>query len=131
MRKEATVSKQAKAPWSYIEFAGMQILLDATGIPVDLDIIENRERIVACVNACEGLDNEQVKNLAKKVNTLVMDHADALAQRDELLSALEDIKFFVDDDFPPNVELGQRSDEYTAAWEKMNEVIAKVKGGQS
>ena len=124
------MSKHAKTPWLYEKIIGMRLLYDATFMPVELDLIENGQRIVACVNGCEGLDNEQVENLAQKVSTLVMNHADALAQRDELLSALEGIKKFVDNDFPPKVKLGKRSDEYTAAWEKMNEMIAKVKGGQ-
>lgn len=50
------MSKNAKTPWSYIEFAGMHILLDANGMPVELDIVENRDRIVQCVNALDGVE---------------------------------------------------------------------------
>lgn len=106
---------------------------------------ENAKRIVECVNAMQGIANPKefvdntLNGVWKKQRDKAFNEITQLRgqlnrrtkQCNELLSALEDIKFFVDDDFPPNVELGQRSDEYTAAWEKMNAVIAKIKGGQS
>ena len=83
------MSKHTKTPWTHIEFAGMHILLDANSMPISEHGVENYQRIVACVNACEGLENEQLKNLAKKVNTLVMNYDNLTAQRDQLVAKLE------------------------------------------
>jgi hypothetical protein len=53
-------------------------------------------RIVACVNACAGISNEELKDISQYFGrdgrtyyTLVADMRKAQAQRDELLEALE------------------------------------------
>ena len=48
----------------------------------------NAERIVACVNACEGLDNDQLEDDC--INKTRADRDMLLLQRDELLAALKD-----------------------------------------
>lgn len=83
------MSKHSPTPWTHLKFAEMHILLDANSMPISVDGVEDYQRIVACVNACEGLENEQLKNLAKKVNTLVMDYDNLTAQRDQLVTKLE------------------------------------------
>jgi hypothetical protein len=58
----------------------------------------NAERIVSCVNACEGITNEQLKDMAayfgkegRTYYTLVKDMREAQKQRDDLLEALKKI----------------------------------------
>lgn len=102
----------------------------------------NAARIVACVNACEGKPNPEqwVKECEQILDKLIdfnhplikvgesrLDGLIKLAkERDELLASLKEIKKFVDNDFPPKVEIGKRSLEYTNAWKRMNDLIVKT-----
>jgi hypothetical protein len=39
--------------------------LDACGKQIDFDIDRNRERIIACINACAGIATEDLERFAK------------------------------------------------------------------
>jgi hypothetical protein len=93
----------------------------------------NAERIVECVNACDGAENPnqgelhylrgEHKGMVLKIFELEGNLEQLQEERDELLAALKLIKTFVDNDFPPKVRLGQRTPEYIAALERMNLAI--------
>lgn len=79
---------------------------------------EDARRLVACWNACEGIDTEDLE--AANVSIIHKLHDDAskrvLAQRDELLEALEDA----------HLELRDAGKHMAAS--VASEAIAKVKG---
>jgi hypothetical protein len=85
--------------------------------------ISNAARIVACVNACATFDNDTL--LDDGPRKLREDRDQLLAQRDELLEALED---FVAD--YERAQSGQRCSPETV-YQIAKDAITKVKGGQS
>jgi hypothetical protein len=79
---------------------------------------ENFSRIVACVNACAGISNEELEDVGN-IRRLVTEALQAEAQRDELLAALENLIAWANiKDGSPSQQL--RDDAMTA--------IAKAKG---
>ena len=88
----------------------------------------NDERLVACWNACQGIDTADL--LAGSVSIIHKLHDEAaqrvLAQRDELLSALNQLKAT---DFGANVKTAddERHMDSVAAFARA--AIAKVEGG--
>lgn len=88
----------------------------------------NAQRIVACWNACDGIDTADLK--AGSVNIIQKLHDEAaklvLAQRDELLAALNLLKAT---DFGANVKTAddERHMDKVAAFARA--AIAKVEGG--
>lgn len=87
---------------------------------------ENARRLVACWNACEGLATETLERLGTLDRANVARdarHVEALAQRDELLAALETIvKSLADQDDEGMIE-------HAEPMIRARAVIAKVKGG--
>ena len=79
---------------------------------------EDVRRVVACLNACEGIstenleDNLMVKELARQYN-------EAIRQRDELLAALEAAL----EEIAQHAGLGHQIDNFA------RKAIASVKGG--
>jgi hypothetical protein len=63
------------------------------GVPATALHIANARRIVACVNACAGIDNERLIEFdLHRSNLKLVDKIMALEQqRDELLAALQDL----------------------------------------
>ena len=51
---------------------------------------ENARRIVACLNACEGISTENLED-SLPVKELAQQYNEAIRQRDELSAALEEI----------------------------------------
>lgn len=85
------------------------------------ELEENARRIVACVNACEGIstenleDNLPVKELARQYN-------EAIRQRDLLLEALDRIVW--------GRKLGEKPSKHVEAMERIAiNAIACAKGG--
>jgi transposase len=76
---------------------------------------ESRRRIVACVNACKGIPNEQLECDQSEFIRIFNEHLAFRRQRDELLHALDDI-----------VENGLSTSRIKAA----KEAVARVKGQQ-
>lgn len=88
------MSGHTKYPWkndgTYIS--------DATGLCIDPNVMGGEEvarRIVACVNACAGIETEIIERNVGNVWKL-------LQQRDELLEATKELLLLVDD-FMPNI----------------------------
>lgn len=84
--------------------------------------MDDSKRIIACVNACIGLDTVELEcfGLGTAVGTRIVE---IIAQRDELLSALEAIKQAVE--YTP---LGVRG---IKAVEDAKAIITKIKGGEA
>lgn len=59
----------------------------------------NARRIAACLNAFDGLETEQVENMVN-VPEFFFKHVELLAQRDELLTALNAAKQLFDEALP-------------------------------
>ena len=57
--------------------------------------VANAERIVACVNACKGITNEELSKYfgqqGRTYNVVINDMRTAQAERDTLLKAIQDI----------------------------------------
>ena len=91
------MSNHTKAPWM---FDGKVVYaLNKKGVNVfsafvqdgetDEDELKaNARRIVACVNACEGISTENLEDNLP-VKDLARQYSEAIRQRDELLAALE------------------------------------------
>lgn len=106
-------------------------IYDADGVPVciidsmqEASREEEREtarRIVACVNACEGVPTDVLENTVQRGGALMYQQERrkaAEAQRDELLAALERLVLFTNPK-PSNA----------VALNNAHQVIARVKGG--
>ena len=89
--------KYTRGPWK-TEGEGIHALIrggDATIVAVrhrlPADVHEaNARRIVACVNACEGISTENLED-NRPVKWLAQQYNEVIKQRDELLEALKDI----------------------------------------
>lgn len=89
----------------------------------------NARRIVACVNACEGIATERLEDLGRplmqhligcdeRAARQVKEAAALTAQRDELLAALKDVRDNVRSDSPE-------------MWGRVDALIAKAEGQQN
>ena len=83
------MANHSKEPWKlFIEF-GLLTIRDANGKEVaftnmqNSPVLANHKRIIACVNACKGIPNEQL-NL-----TPVYSRRKLIEQRDKLFEALK------------------------------------------
>lgn len=117
-------------------------IYDADGVPVCIidsmqeasreDERQMARRIVACVNACEGISTENLTDnvpLKQGLSGLNKRIRDAEAQRDELLAALEAFREDVSDN--RHAELAS-VDPYSIGQEvldKIDAAIARAKGG--
>lgn len=81
-------SSQLKAGW--IEVAEWDSYVALAGGLNSGNAEANARRIVACVNACEGISTENLE-YGLPVKELVQQCNEAIWQRDELLAALEEI----------------------------------------
>ena len=82
---------------------------------------QHARRIVACVNACEGVPTDVLENTVQRGGALMYQQERrkaAEAQRDELLAALESLVLFTNPK-PSNA----------VALNNAHQVIARVKGG--
>jgi hypothetical protein len=87
---------------------------------------EDAARIVACVNACAGLTDEHLSNIAREINlgTAAMMERDRLLKlRDELLAALEEYQRMYITIEPAG--------GWQGVYEQGKAAITKAKGGQS
>ena len=87
----------------------------------------NARRIVACVNACEGISTEELEGIAKTGGMLGPreDVARTAKQRDELLAALKLVEDFFSG---PTAWTISQEDEFI---EKISSAITRVTGEQS
>lgn len=72
-----------------------------------------------------GLEKLASPEIVAQMMELVDAHTSSVSS--DLFEALQGIKVFVDNDFPPKVEIGKRSPEYTNAWHAMNKAITDHK----
>lgn len=99
----------------------------------------NARRIVACVNACAGLETEHLENqtmlgetLVKRFNLLKSEAAELTKQRDELLATLQGM---IDISSDSQGVAGYHMNGEVADWGEFEEwqaacdAIAKIKGG--
>lgn len=100
----------------------------------------NARRIVACVNACAGMTNEQLDNVCMISGSLINRFGEQMAylgqvekERDELLAALEYCRAVFDeyigihlDKTPPDYDKAARNENHRAACDA---AIASAKGG--
>lgn len=128
-------TKHSPTPWAnggpYIDDANQESIADTliTGGSIALQEA-NAARIVACVNACEGVDTEDLEHgcyekLIGKHVEVYFAKQDAEAQRDELLAALKNC-----------ITAIERTDHYTQAdrfeaADKARAAIAKAEGVKS
>lgn len=91
-RKVAT--PHTAGPWAYemgaVVMRGQVVITDAApdGAPIE-ERRANSRRIVACVNACEGLTTEEVEGIPVRLDLLARDYRAMKSERDELLALLE------------------------------------------
>ena len=124
------MSNHTKEPWTLdgrtvyaLDKKGVNIFsawVQGTNISDD-ELTSNARRIVACVNACEGTNTE---NLAYglPVKVLVQQCNEAIWQRDLLLEALDRIVW--------GRKLGEKPSKHVEAMERIAiNAIACVKGG--
>lgn len=93
-------------PIEYVNGASIPQVALATGNDgiSDDERLANAERIVACVNACEGLTTEELRLFAMLPDGLAGTVARVTAQRDELLAALRAVLEWTDPFALPNCE---------------------------
>ena len=103
---------------------GLMVAVATTGHGVSSKA--NARRIVACVNACAGMTNEQIDNVCMISGSLLNRFGEQMAylgqvekQRDDLLAALKRV----------SLELG--IDGLLPEWEFVGEAIASVKEKQN
>lgn len=127
-------TKHTPEPWALegwlvvedhgIRFAVADIMTSAqfsTDVEVSTAVKEaNGRRIVACVNACQGIETECLEH-THGLNEL---YDELIRQRDALLSALQRLVTATSAGFEERDEA-----EEGAAWEHAQFVMAKVKGG--
>lgn len=91
----------------------------------------NRRRLVACWNACEGIDTEQLEIIADAGETFTTVRDRYIAQRDELLTALSRIAKWNEHTTEFAVDFGSNGvrDFYRGIASRAIRAIAKVKGG--
>lgn len=93
--------------------------------------IDIAKRIVACVNACEGISTDNLTDnvpLKQGLTGLNQRIRDAEAQRDELLEALEDtIAMARSLSEVQNAYIEETVDAFTAGY--ISDLIVRVKGG--
>lgn len=91
-------NKHTPEPWAYyddrkstgrIEIVGLGKTVSRIYLSVPDEDVANARRIVACVNACAGIDTELLEIIADNDKTLAGVIANVEKQRDELLAALE------------------------------------------
>ena len=124
------LSHQDKRPQcgGFSLFAGDQFIGFVSDSDECTDWQANAERLVACWNACDGIDTADLN--AGSVSIIQKMHDEAakrvLAQRDELLAALNMLKAA---DFGANVKTAddERNMDSVAAFARA--AIAKVEGG--
>lgn len=112
------MTQHTKGPWQYGEDGygnGYDVVANGRHI-VSCAEEANALRIVACVNACEGLDDE-IFERGFTVRGQAMASARVKAQRDELLDALQQIM------------AGISGCEKEAKYEAARAAIAKATGG--
>ena len=83
------MSAHTKEPWGFKEDVGL--LCDATGETIK-STPENLRRIVACVNACEGIDTLILEMDQPAFVALLNERTEFKRQRDELLAELLRVK---------------------------------------
>ena len=120
--------KYTRGPWK-TEGEGIHALIrggDATIVAVrhrlPADVHEaNARRIVACVNACEGISTENLED-NRPVKWLAQQYNEVVKQRDELLEALQAL---MDDEAPIDEK------HWNDCCDKARAAIAKATGEQS
>lgn len=105
--------------WTRIEEGGW---LDSDRT-IDTDY-ENARRIVACINACAGIDTELLEIIEDNDKTLAGVIANVEKQRDELLAALEGMLFIDADN-----QRGNDDEDVCYEVRQARSTIASVKGG--
>lgn len=90
------MSEHTKEPWNH---SGDEVkTADGNLIAVTLlgtSLIENQanaRRIVACVNACAGIDTEVLEKHAGQQGLMIYLMSDLVKQRDELLAAAKNLR---------------------------------------
>lgn len=76
---------------------------------------EDARRIVACVNACAGLETEAIEAIQQTASIVAGKLKKHIQERDELLAALEEV-----------VRISDRKHD---AWDRAKAAIDKCKGG--
>ena len=120
--------KYTRGPWK-TEREGIHALIrggDATIVAVrhrlPADVHEaNARRIVACVNACEGISTENLED-NRPVKWLAQQYNEVVKQRDELLEALQAL---MDDEAPIDEK------HWNDCCDKARAAIAKATGEQA
>ncbi len=159
------MSKHTSEPWILVEGGACEKEMLITTedrhetcvIPIaEMDVIfdgefgdeqsANARRIVACVNACEGIDTETLELFDGAARQAVSDLAgdvsvvhEARKRRDELLSALELMVLIHDEPSGFEGKFGKELDDAISAQKEKIDArlmvaraaIAKVKGGAS
>ena len=132
------MSNHTKAPWM---FDGKVVYaLNKKGVNVfsafvqdgetDEDELKaNARRIVACVNACEGISTENLEDNLP-VKDLARQYSEAIRQRDELLAALEAVQAVANNS---DGVAGWHMNGDIAKWDdllpEIDNAITSVKGG--
>lgn len=96
--------RHTKEPWSFSEGVGMLKGPDGRYI---IGTTENNRRIVACVNACAGIENEVLEFDQPQFVAM-------LQQRAELLAALEGVLPFLTGNYWPGAEADAAVDRAVA-----------------
>jgi len=124
------MSEHTKEPWNVCENVHIASE-DGNGywisICTDVNTPANARRIVACVNACAGMDTDSLESIAGRIaaKSVLQMHANYIAnkskvillerQRDELLEAMEEV-----------IRISDRDHD---AWNRAKAAIAAVKAG--
>ena len=118
------MSKHTQEPWKVQHpHAGQRgwEIADSSGLnQISQDVTEaNARRIVACVNACAGLPTEQLES--SPLGGVLNGVAGLIAQRDELLAALEGVLAVVGDS---TGVAGYHLNGDIADWDEFDEINA-------
>jgi hypothetical protein len=137
--KDKTQSQHTSGPWKiYNDENPLDFSMDYWINGLNGEIVcsfgvsrENARRIVACVNACEGVSTEFLETLADMPEKNVAKYEQLLKQRDELLEAaklgLRIAEHWIQEEYSGTGML----DDVLAELEPIRAVIAKATGGQS
>ena len=122
---EVIITTQYRLDQSKGEICGMDV--EFTG-PHGDEQKANARRIVACVNACAGIDTELLEIIEDNDKTLAGVIANVEKQRDELLAAIEAIAINSEEclDFDECTAMLVSIDDY----HKLMEAVARAKGEQ-
>ena len=122
-------NKHTNEPWPHFTDIATTMTPDPEGTPVAILSWDDYIRARACVNACAGIDTDQLEtgSINKSLQMFALESATYRRQRDELLAAAEAIEIYAEEcmDFDDCTAMLVPIDDY----HKRMEAIAGVKGG--